>query len=523
MPRELSQAFEYEACTSGAFSGSAPPRPSQFPKGIEPDARACSLSSDMQIEIHRWLAETWLRWGRPRYARLHHQRAGVFAASASEAEDTLALDRIALELQVDGLGTPQTVRELQDHADRACRLGFGYEQLLTSQRIAALADNSPGTALAADWWRRTEFLAERCGATALMERWRRERAGSVPNSADPAGLDALSAAGAEDEEDADLADEMPSIDLETHGIITRSAKVRQQAGWIAKLAPTDVAVLIRGQSGTGKELFAHLVHALSPRSEHPFLAINCGALPGEIIESELFGHRRGAFTGAVSDKPGLFREAHRGTLFLDEIGEMTGSAQAKLLRVLETGEFRPVGGLRYEQVDVRIVAATNVDLDRAVRERKFRKDLFFRLKGLEVFLPPLRERLADVPVLAQHFLRRANRRQDKAATLGFETVQWLMGQPWPGNIRELKLAVERAVALGPEAGPLFPRHFIGVTPADEISSLPEELEEIERARVINALEASEWNTAAAARLLGMSRTTLAGRIKKLGIRKPRRG
>jgi two-component system response regulator HydG len=411
--------------------------------------------------------------------------------------------------------------KLIEHANRAARLGYGYEHLLTARRIVTVADSLDLPDVANEWWTRTEYLAEAGGARPMFERWRKIRqelgflspedpalaANFAPPSPDPAG--------------SSLADELPRVDLRRFGIITACRRLENQASIIAKLAPTKVPVLIHGQSGTGKELFARLVHELSPRASQSFLAINCGALPAEILESELFGHRRGAFTGAIYDKPGLFREAHQGTLFLDEIGEMSASAQAKLLRVLETGELRPVGGTKHEVVDVRIVAATNVDLVKAVESGRFRKDLYFRLRGLEVTLPPLRERLGDIPPLALHFVEQANLSQGKSLELTFETTQWLMGQSWPGNVRELRLAIERAVALAGIQGFLYPRHFLGVASGDDTGSLPAELEEIERARVRNALESADWNTAAAARVLGMSRTTLAGRIKKLGIEKPR--
>ncbi len=484
-------------------------------------ARRVSTHSDAAIELHRWLAEFWVERDHPRYATLHVRRARKHAETASEAEDTLALDRVDAEIEWLNGGGESALDKLIEHANRAARLGYGYEHLLTARRIVTVADSLDRPDVADEWWTRVEYLAEAGGARPMFERWRtiREELGFLP--AEGPSLAANHAPASLDPAGSSLADELPRVDLRRFGIITASRRLENQASIIAKLAPTKVPILIHGQSGTGKELFARLVHELSPRVAQSFLAINCGALPAEILESELFGHRRGAFTGAIYDKPGLFREAHQGTLFLDEIGEMSASAQAKLLRVLETGELRPVGGTKHEVVDVRIVAATNVDLVKAVESGRFRKDLYFRLRGLEVTLPPLRERLGDVPPLAQHFVEHANRSQGKSLELTFETTQWLMGQSWPGNVRELKLAIERAVALAGTQGFLYPRHFLGVTSGDDIGSLPAELEEIERARVRNALESAEWNTTAAARILGMSRTTLAGRIKKLGIEKPR--
>jgi transcriptional regulator with PAS, ATPase and Fis domain len=310
--------------------------------------------------------------------------------------------------------------------------------------------------------------------------------------------------------------------LREHDIITACNALYEQAAWIGRVAPSTIPVLIHGETGTGKELFARLVHRLGPRRNHPFLTINCGALPAEILESELFGHKRGSFTGAVGDKIGLFRAAHGGTLFLDEIGEMSLVAQTKLLRVLESGEVRRVGDTQIEYVDVRLVAATNVDLEKAVAENRFRRDLYYRLKGLEINLPPLRDRLEDVPLLADHFARSASEDLGKHVELTFEATQWLLEQSWPGNVRELRLTVERAIALAPEMGQILPYHFMAGRDAQTKLPLLSELEEIERARVQNALEASSWNKTKAAKLLGMSRTTLSGRVKRLGVTPRRR-
>ncbi len=517
-PREEGQGHEYRSCSY--ILTDQPLEVLRSSARAFRCARRVSIHSDAPIELHRWLAEFWIERDHPRYAALHARRARKHAETASEAEDTLALDRVDAEIEWLNGDAESALEKLIAHAARASRLGYGYEHLLTARRITTVADTLDRPEIADEWWIRTEYLAEAGGARPLFERWReeREKRGYLAAPTElPTPMEMCSPGSGT----SNLADELPRVDLRRFGIITASRRLENEASLIAKLAPTKVPVLIHGQSGTGKELFARLVHELSPRVSQSFLAINCGALPAEILESELFGHRRGAFTGAIYDKPGLFREAHQGTLFLDEIGEMSSSAQAKLLRVLETGELRPVGGTRHEIVDVRIVAATNVDLAQAVEAGRFRKDLYFRLRGLEVTLPPLRQRLGDVPPLAQHFVEQANRSQGKALELTFETTQWLMGQSWPGNVRELKLAVERAVALAGNQGFLYPRHFLGVGPGDDIGSLPAELEEIERARVRNALEAAAWSTTAAARILGMSRTTLAGRIKKLGVEKPR--
>jgi transcriptional regulator with GAF, ATPase, and Fis domain len=391
---------------------------------------------------------------------------------------------------------------------------------LTAYKIVTVAERLDNPSLAAEWWARVEFLAKSCGAEPLLDRWRKERQEKGYLPAPP--VDGLEAVALEGEPGANtrLVQELPFVDLAAFNIITRSRRLHEQAASIRRVAPTNVPVLIHGESGTGKELFAHLVHELSPRKNDPFLAINCGALPAELLESELFGHRRGSFTGAVTDKIGLFRAAHKGTLFLDEIGEMSPIAQTKLLRALEAGEIRRVGDTQVEHVDVRIVAATNVDLDREVQQGKFRRDLYYRLKGLELFLPPLRERMGDIPVLAEHFLSLSNAAFGKNLSLPFETKQWLMGLPWHGNVRELRLAIERASALASDTGSLHPYHFMNSEQHAPQPSLTAELENIERARVLHALETTGWNKAGAAKLLGMSRTTLTGKIKRLGIEDP---
>jgi len=436
----------------------------------------------------------------------------VIARNGGEGEDILSLERSELEAKwLLGL-SKSPIPDLVQLANLADRRGFKYELILTAARITSLADRMNLPDVAAEWWARVEFLAKSCGAEPLLERWRKERQekGYLPQTS-PDGLDG------EPGPNSRLAQELPPVDLSAYNIITRSRQLHEQAASIGQVASTTVPVLIHGESGTGKELFAKLVHDLSPRKGEAFLAINCGALPSELLESELFGHRRGSFTGAISDKPGLFRAAHKGTLFLDEIGEMSAPAQTKLLRVLEAGEVRRVGDTQVEFVDVRIVAATNVDLEREVKSGKFRQDLYYRLKGLEVFLPPLRERMSDIPLLADYFLNRANQLCHKQLVLPFETKQWLMGLPWLGNVRELRLSIERAAALGPQIGMLQPYHFMGAEQTPSKSSLTAELEEIERSRVLHALDACKGNKAAAAKLLGMSRTTLGGKIKRLGI------
>jgi two-component system response regulator PilR (NtrC family) len=301
---------------------------------------------------------------------------------------------------------------------------------------------------------------------------------------------------------------------------------------VRSVAQTSSTVLITGESGTGKELVAKAIHALSPRRDAPFVSINCGALPENLLESELFGHLKGAFTDAHQNKKGLFEAAHRGTLFLDEVGETPPSMQVKLLRALQEKRVRRVGGTDEVDVDVRIISATNAPLEALVRERRFREDLFYRLQVIPVRTPPLRERREDIPILAEHFLERFNRQMGKqVAKISEEAMQCLTRYAWPGNVRELENVVERAVALEataavlPERLPEALRQGLGGSAMSQ-SALPpdatgfhldEHLNAIESSLLREALERSAGDRAAAARLLGISGRSLRYLIQKHGL------
>jgi DNA-binding NtrC family response regulator len=309
------------------------------------------------------------------------------------------------------------------------------------------------------------------------------------------------------------------------GIIARSPEMRRVLDLVARVAPTDATVLIHGESGTGKELIAKAIHHASPRAREAFVAVNCGALPESLLESELFGHVKGAFTGAAMTRKGLFEEAHRGTLFLDEIGEMTPGLQVKLLRALQDGEVRPVGSTQSVTVDARVLAATNRDLEQMMRQGAFREDLYYRLNVIALTLPPLRERREDIPVLAEHFLTRFAAKQDRALRLGADALDRLLAYAWPGNIRELENAMERAAILtrgdvvGPEDLPphVAARLDLGVPPAPQRQM---SLADAERVCIIQTLERCGWNHSRAADALGIGRTTLWRKCKEYGIEGP---
>ena len=306
------------------------------------------------------------------------------------------------------------------------------------------------------------------------------------------------------------------------GIVAGSAPMQRVLELVARVAPSDATVLIEGESGTGKELIAKAIHHASPRAARPFVAVNGGALPEPLLESEMFGHVKGAFTGAVATKRGLLEEAQDGTFFLDEIGEMPGSLQVKLLRALQEREIRRVGGNQPITLNVRIIAATNRDLAQLMREGRFREDLYYRLNVFPVKLPPLRERREDIPLLAEHFLARAAERHGRAMRLTPAASACLLSYAWPGNVRELENAIERAAILasGEAITPDdLPPHIASGAGLGPTPGLPaqQNLAEIEKAHIVQTLERCGWNHSRAAEALGIGRTTLWRKLKDYGL------
>jgi two-component system response regulator HydG len=306
-------------------------------------------------------------------------------------------------------------------------------------------------------------------------------------------------------------------------VIGSSPAWRQVCTIVEQVAPARATVLLTGESGTGKELLAQLVHRLSPRAARPFITLNAAALPPTLLEAELFGYEKGAFTGALQRKPGRFELADGGTLFLDEIGEMPLEVQVKLLRVLQDGTFERVGGTRTLQVDVRIVAATNKDIHQEVVAKHFREDLYFRINVVTIQLPPLRERHEDIPRLAAHFMQKYAQQNQKAVTaIHHEVLRRLQAYDWPGNVRELEHVIERAVVLAADATVRvadLPPHFQTLEPAPvqcEHLVLPADatLAEIERVALIQALQRCGGNRQAAARLLDIGVATLYRKLKE---------
>ncbi|MFH2005641.1 MAG: sigma-54 dependent transcriptional regulator [bacterium] len=311
-------------------------------------------------------------------------------------------------------------------------------------------------------------------------------------------------------------------------LVGKSEAMRQVFDLAKHVAATKSTVLITGESGTGKELVARALHNASPRAQDPFVAINCGAIPDNLLEAELFGHVRGAFTGAVSDSTGMFMAAQAGTLVLDEIGELPLALQVKLLRALQERKVRPVGGTRDRQVDVRVVAITNRDLETEVTEGRFRQDLYYRLNVINIQVPPLSARTEDIPLLVHHFVRKFALEQNKRIeTVDPDAMSRLLGYSFPGNVRELENLVERAVTLAPGATltathlsppPLSPspRHTLGELPPDGVN-LEEIVADLERAYIRKALERTGGVRKDAAKLLGVSFRSLRYRLDKLKI------
>ena len=324
-------------------------------------------------------------------------------------------------------------------------------------------------------------------------------------------------------------------------IVGNSDAMKRVFSLVEKVAKTDSTVLITGESGTGKELVAHAIHFSSERKDRPFIPVNCAAIPEELLESELFGHEKGAFTHAIKTRIGRFELADRGTIFLDEIGEMSPALQVKLLRVLQERKFERVGGVKTIQVDIRVIAATNMNLDEAVKKGRFREDLYYRLNVIPVHIPPLRERRSDIPLLVEHFLKKFCRNKRTCVRgISDDALHALTAYDWPGNVRELENIIERMVILA--NGPMIsmedlPERISGLskkgivtmgdlnaTPIlpDEGFSLSSAVEQFEKALILQALDRTGWVKNRAAKLLKMNRTTLIEKMKKQKLMTPKK-
>lgn len=307
-------------------------------------------------------------------------------------------------------------------------------------------------------------------------------------------------------------------------LVTRSASMRQISELAPLVAASSSTVLINGETGTGKELLARAIHGMSKRAAKPFVAINCGALPDTLLESELFGYRKGAFTGATQDRPGLFARAAGGTLFLDEIGDISPALQIRLLRVLQEHTYEPLGGTRAVSTDARVVAATHRDLAELVKNGRFREDLYYRINVIRLELPPLRRRKEDIPLLVEHFIERFNRLQQKnIAGIAPAALELLFAHDWPGNVRELENVIERAFVICTDdriAPENLPEELTGRAGKNRSGGIGAAVNQAERQSILAALQNCNGNCQAAARMLGVHKTTLYRKMKSLGLKRP---
>ncbi|MFC4766260.1 sigma-54-dependent transcriptional regulator [Effusibacillus consociatus] len=327
------------------------------------------------------------------------------------------------------------------------------------------------------------------------------------------------------EENQILKDKLKDVEF-TKGLIGSSSSMKRILQLVERVANTNATIILEGESGTGKSMIARMIHDLSGRSKAPFISVNCAAIPEQLLESELFGYEKGAFTGANASRQGKFEAADGGTIFLDEIGEIPSSLQAKLLHITQEKSFIRLGSNTTKHVDVRIISATNRDLKKMVDQGVFREDLYYRLNIVDISIPPLRERRDDIPVLVEEFLNRHRRRDNKNYQISSEIMKVLIDYPWPGNVRELENALERAVVLCHDEKLSiedFPRelreikheaYIPGVFSYNNTKPLPEQLEEIEKQMILQALEESHGQAASAARKLGISRQSLLYKMNK---------
>ncbi|MCS7279412.1 MAG: nif-specific transcriptional activator NifA [Thermodesulfobacteriaceae bacterium] len=310
-----------------------------------------------------------------------------------------------------------------------------------------------------------------------------------------------------------------------HNLVYVSDKMKEVIKICLKIAKSKASVLIRGESGTGKELIAKAIHYNSDRAKEPFIAINCAAIPENLLEAELFGYEKGAFTGAYNSKKGKFELANGGTIFLDEIGDLNLTLQAKILRVLQEQSFERLGGTKTIKVDLRIIAATNRPLEEMITEGKFREDLYWRLNVVPIYLPPLRERKEDIPILVEHFLKKFNKEYQRNVKIEPKVLDYLLNYHWPGNVRELENLIERLVLLSEgdfiteKDLPFYLKNFKKEVLTQDLNSsnILKKLSEIEKEKIISALKLSRFNQTQAAKILGITRRQLSYRIKKYGL------
>ncbi|HEX4353596.1 MAG TPA: sigma 54-interacting transcriptional regulator, partial [Polyangiales bacterium] len=479
----------YEAIVQGALELSGAERAVLLRRNGDGELRVCASGTDAGsggITFSQSIAQRVLSSGQPLSTVDASQDARLTTAASVHALSLRSV--LALPIRIE-----QSAAYLIYLDDRLRPFAFGDAE------VALLADFSDLCAM----------------AIASLERLRRERRAVRRVSLAQARLDRRVQRQALELASLRGADERTAKQT---GIIAESAAMRDVVALALRVGRSDVPVLIRGESGTGKELIAKAIHAASARVDRPFISENCGAIPEPLLESALFGHVKGAFTGADRRRIGLFEAADGGTLLLDEIGEMTPSMQARLLRVLQDGEVRPLGSERSVRVDVRVLAATHRDLEQRVADGSFREDLFYRLAVVSVPIPPLRERSEDIIPLVHHFMRK--HAPDRDPRIDRRAIDRLLSQRWPGNVRQLENEVRRALVLGGDV--LHAEHFGVARPSETAEATPElhlrsRIDDLERRLIRQALELSKGNQTRASELLGVSRFGLQKMLKRLGL------
>jgi DNA-binding NtrC family response regulator/tetratricopeptide (TPR) repeat protein len=472
---------------------------------------------DVKVEVLRRKAEALLALGRASEALELCKEGRRLARSIPDRYEEGVLERVAGSALLENGGREEGLARLHRSHAVLRSINQSYELARTALTLGAALAESPGEGplRAKELLLESRYLFGQVGS----QHWVNQAESALVSLLGLRGEGAKRPRKSVDARASRLAQAAPS----DFGLVGCGEWLKGVMSTVACFADSTLPVLVEGESGTGKDMIAKALHLSSKRTGKPYIPMNCGALPDGTQESELFGYVRGAFTGAVGERRGCFEAAHDGTLFLDEIGEMNWSTQVRLLRVLEAGEVRRIGETFPRKVDVRVIAATNGDLLRAVGQGAFRRDLYYRLAGVRIHLPPLRERRGDIQLLVSHFVGLFSRAQGKDVVVDPDLMSALVDYHWPGNVRQLRNEIERMVTLAIEKGVLTsddfcPTYESVAVPEGGPASLADELETLEKKRIVEALRETGWNKArAAGKLGGMKRTTLLGRMKKLGI------
>jgi len=523
LDKSLAEGFLREEALSREFLGDVAFERGQVDRAAEAYRAALALgerqapAGDLVSEVLRRIAEVEILRGRLDAAESAIERAGLVCQLLDDRYETAVLQRVRGQLAAAQGRREDAAQFLRAAVNLFGEMGERFERGKSLTLLARIV-TEPGEP------RKLLYRASACFAEIGADRQLAEVEKELA-AADSTGVPVAVRSHGEGQ------GRLKGRKLTNPGLVGPSRAMARVADLVSRAAGTDLSVILVGETGTGKELVARGIHAQSRRADRAFIAVNCGALRPELALSQLFGHRRGAFTGAHADGVGFVEAAHTGTLFLDEIGELPADVQVTLLRFLESGEYLRLGETQVRRADVRIVGATHVDLRRAVAEKAFRADLFYRLHEVEIELPSLRERTEDVLPLARHFLRAYG--GDPAPAIGEDTAKLLLGHPWPGNVRELENCIKRALALLPNMGDTLPAEALSeffermpMPPPRAISfedgdvsraSLKAQVAEADRRDLVRALDEAQGNKSRAAERLGVSRKTLYARMRRLGL------